>query len=47
MLAMTTLMSGGNLSAPVALVDWVMIFNLILRGDWLITEVTIFHIAIP
>jgi hypothetical protein len=46
-LAVTSLVSGGNLSAPVALIDWVMVFNLILCVDWLMAEVAGFHIAIP
>ena len=31
---MASLVSGGNKSAPVALIDGVMIFNLILWFDW-------------
>ena len=47
MRSVTSLVSGGNLSVPVALVDGVMVFNLILRGDWLMAEIARFHIAIP
>jgi hypothetical protein len=45
-LAMTSFMGGGGFSPAFALIDWVMVFNLLICGDWLLAEITI-HIAIP
>jgi hypothetical protein len=45
--AVAMLMSRSDINAARALVDGVMVFNLILRGDWLSAEVAYFHIAIP
>jgi hypothetical protein len=44
---MASFMSGGDFSAPVALIDGVMVFNLILRCDRQMAEAASFHIAIP